>query len=218
MIKLSSIPFRNFYSALAALKREDKTFGTEDLKRLHYCDLILAASGNAGPARCSIELVTEEKRDRRNIFTSLTPVELDECVEYLDKEGMVEDVHKDRIRFLSSAPEWNSLSSVSKLYFKLNCVENHPNQPTGRFSDVVDLLASCLEESALPQQPAFNIKMEFQHFLLSTNLSDDFIKDVCTRHSNFIYGFIPGDECEVVDKLELKDYICSAGCFFPIGE
>lgn len=201
---------RDFYTVLAELKAKGERFGPKTLASLPYEQLVLAATGNAGVCRCSLEDVINEKQERRALLISLPQDKLDQMEL---EEGLREDLLSDRVQFDRSIPSWSDLSVISRLYFKLTCLETHPHDSFQRISEVVAL---CKEaDTSLPQQLAFSLKIEFQSSLLSKP-SCDWIRDTSTRACNLLYGFIPGSEVEIVDKLELRDYVCTAGCFYPL--
>lgn len=201
---------RDFYELLAELKAKGTRFTPKHLKLLPYEQLLFPATGVAGVCRCSIEDVVNEKQERRALLIDLPQEQIDR----MDLPILLqEDLSNDKIKLSRTIPSWSDLSVISKLYFKLTCLETHPNDPTQRISEIVAL---CKEsESHLPQQLAFSLKLEFQSSLLSKP-SYDWIRDTSTKVSNILYGFIPGNEIEIVDKLELRDYVCTAGCFYPL--
>ena len=204
-----------FYTLLRQLKLEQKTFEEKSLKKLKYSDLNLAAIGNAGPARCSIEEVSQEKSRRRLRYVTAKTIQRG----ILNESGMLDDVLADRIK-VSEIPTWDSLSTLAKLWFKLSCLEMHTDHPSTRIKDILLLFQECLkqEQPQLPFQTAKNFQTEFQSIQLRlATLPDVVIRDCCTQCSNVIYGFITGDEIEICDNMALKDYSCSGGCFYPIG-
>ena len=199
----------DFYKLLAELKSSGQKFSPKTLKLLSYDQLILAAMGNAGSCRCSIDDVTNEKQERRAHLVPLSEEELQEMGLGLH---LLADVLEDKQSINHKAPAWSELSTTSKLYFKLTCLETHPYDAVQRTSEVISLFKDA--GSALPQQLAFSLRMEFQSSILSKP-SDEWIRDTSTKACNILYGFIPGPEIEIVDKLELRDYSCTAGCFYP---
>ena len=201
----------DFYRILADLKRTDKTFGPESLKVLSYDQLILASSGNAGVCRCPLEDVVHEKHSRRAPYLGLTATALNELD--LDVQ-MHSDILDARMAVTRSVPAWSDLSDVAKLYFKLVCLEAHPSDPLKRVNEVVNLFREVGEASLVPSQLAFSLRLEFQSALLSKP-SDDWLRDTALKASNLFYGFVTGPEIDLVDRLELRDYVCTAGCFYP---
>lgn len=207
-------PTRDFYDLLAELKAKGQKFDAATLAQLPYDQLILAASGNAGVCRCQVEDVIHEKQTRRALLLALPKSKL-ETIKLDDL--LAGDLREDRIMLERTVPGWDDLSVVARLYFKLSCLENHPHDAFARLSDVVELLRDA--DGALPQQMAFSLRLEFQSLLLSKRIpGDDLIRDVCTKTSNMLYSFVTGPEIGIVDKLELRDYICTAGCFYPLSE
>ena len=203
---------KDFYDALVELKARGEQFGPETLKEIPYDQLILAASGNAGVCRCPLGDVINEKQERRALLLALPKKKL----EHLKLDDlMAADVQEDLIMINRTTPSWVDLSVVAKLYFKLSCLENHSHDAFSRLSEVVNLFREA--EGALPHQMAFSLRLEFQSALLSKP-SDDWVRDACTKASNMLYSFIPGPEVDLIDKLELRDYVCTAGCFYPLSE
>lgn len=205
---------KDFYDLLAELKASGGRFTSDTLALLPYDQLILAASGNAGSCRCSVEDVIHEKQSRRALLLAMPRAKF-ETVKLDDL--LASDLQEDRIMIDRTTPSWDSLSTVAKLYFKLACVENHPHHAFARLTDIVNLLRES--EGLLPQQMAFSLRLEFQSLLLSKQIpGDDLTRDTCTKASNMLYAFVTGPEIEIIDKLELRDYVCAAGCFYPLGE
>ena len=203
-------PTREFYELLAELKTKGEHFSPVSLRELPYDQLALASMGNAGNCRCSVEDVINEKQERRAVLLGLPKSKLESIK--LDDQ-IASDLQDDRITLNRKIPSWRDLSRVAKLYFKLTCLETHPHDPFLRLSEVVNL---CREASELPQQLAFSLKIEFQSAVLSKP-SPDWVRDTATKATNILYGFITGPEIETVDKLELRDYVCTAGCFYPFS-
>ena len=207
--------YQPFYTLLNQLKEEKKKFDSKTLKRLKYDELNLAAMGNAGECRCSIDEVIQEKSKRRTKYVASKFLNRD----VLEDLGMLDDILADRIK-ISNTPTWDSLSVVAKLWFKLSCLEMHTDYPGPRIEEVILLFQECLkqEKPPMPWQIAKNFQTEFQSIYLRLNkLPDEVIRDCCTQCANVLYGFITGDEIEICDAMSLKDYSCSSGCFFPIG-
>lgn len=205
-------PTREFYELLDELKSKGSKFSPSTLRLLSYDQLVLAAMGNAGPARCSVEDVVNEKQERRTVLLGMPKKKLERLK--LDDQ-MAGDLQDDLVMIERSVPSWKNLSVVAKLYFKLTCLENHPHDAFFRLSEVVNLCKEAHE--VLPQQLAFSLKIEFQSAVLSKP-SDEWIRDASTKASNILYGFVNGSEVDIVDKLELRDYVCTAGCFYPLSK
>ena len=204
-----------FYLLLEQLKKEDKRIEAKHLKKLKYTELDLAAMGNAGKCRCSMDEVIQEKTKRRAKYQTVKMLNR----EALNELGMLDDVLLDRIK-VSDIPTWDSLSIISKLWFKLSCLEMHTDHPGPRIEEVILLFQECLkqEHPQLPFLIAKNFQTEFQSiYLRLSRLPDEVLRDCCTQCANVIYGFITGDEIEICDNMALKDYSCSSGCFYPIG-
>jgi hypothetical protein len=203
---------KDFYDVLAELKRKGEEFTPLTLQELQYDQLILAASGNAGACRCSLSEVINEKRERRALLLAL-PKEKFETFKLDDV--LAGDLQEDRLVIDNKLPSWNDLSPIGKLYFKLACLENHPHDAMSRLTEVVGLLHEV--EGSIPQQIAFSLRLEFQSALLSKP-SEDWVGDACTKASNMLYGYVTGPEVDIIDRLELLDYVCTAGCFYPLSE
>jgi hypothetical protein len=204
--------YRDFYDVLTDLKAKGRPFDPASLRLLAYDQLILAAMGNAGACRCPIEDVINEKQERRALLLGLPQDKL-ETMKLEDQ--LYGDLLEDRIQITRSVPAWGDLSAVSRLYFKLTCLELHPHDAFRRINEAINLFKEA-GESGIPSQLAFSLRLEFQSALLSKP-SDDWVRDAATKASNLLYGFVTGPEVDIVDKLELRDYICTAGCFYPFG-
>jgi hypothetical protein len=203
---------QDFYDVLEELKRKGEKFSPQTLQDIPYDQLILAASGNAGVCRCPLSDVIREKQERRALLLGLPKAEFEKIK--LD-DLLAGDLMEDRAYQTHPAPSWNDLGIVAKLYFKLSCLENHPHDAFNRLSEVVNFLREA--EGVIPQQIAFSLRREFQSGLLSKP-SDDWVRDASTKASNILYGYVTGPEVDIIDKLELMDYVCTAGCFYPLSE
>ena len=204
-------PTRGFYELLAELKSKGARFSAKTLRELPYDQLLLAAMGNAGVCRCSVEDVTQEKQERRALFLGMPQ---EKFAQMKLEDQLASDIQDDRIACTRAIPSWRDLSVAAKLYFKLTCLEAHPHDAFLRMSEVVAL---CREASpSLPQQLAFSLKLEFQSAVLSKP-STEWVKEASTKASNLLHGFITGPEIDTVDRLELRDYVCTAGCFYPFS-
>lgn len=201
----------DFYELLAELKVKGEPFSAQTLRELPYDQLILAAMGNAGVCRCSVEDVIQEKQERRVPFLGMTQEKLEQLKL---NDQLISDIQDDQILCSRVIPSWRDLSVVGKLYFKLTCLESHPYDAFLRMSEVVAL---CQETSTtLPQQLASSLKLEFQSAILSKP-SAEWVKNASSKASNLLYGFITGPEIEIANRLELRDYVCTAGCFYPFS-
>ena len=203
---------KDFYDVLAELKQKGEKFTPLTLQELQYDQLILAASGNAGACRCSLSDIINEKRERRALLLAL-PKEKFEMFKLDDV--LAGDLQEDRLVIDNKLPSWNDLSPIGKLYFKLACLENHPHDAMSRLTEVVGLLHEV--EGSIPQQIAFSLRLEFQSALLSKP-SEDWVGDACTKASNMLYGYVTDPEVDIINRLELLDYVCTAGCFYPLNE
>lgn len=209
-MRLISNSYEDFYDVLAELKKTQSIFKPANLQRLPYDQLILAAMGNAGSCRCSVEDVIAEKQERRAIVLShpnRDTFKLD--------DNLMSNLQNDLLQINTKIASWKNLSIPSKIYFKLICLENHSHDAFKRLSEVVELFKEAEETCALPQQIASSLRLEFQSALLSKS-SEIWVRDAATKVSNILYGFITNPEIETIDSLELKDYQCSAGCFYPL--
>lgn len=208
----------DFYTILAELKSKDAKFDGKALKKLSYSQLDLAAIGNAGPCRCSPSLVIKEKATRRKPY-SVVEIELTEDErEYLEQTGMFGDVMDDRVHALPHL-KWEELSTLGKLWFKLNCLTIHLDAPTQRLTEVIELLKDCGQENILPEQIILSLRTEFHSVLLRQGkLTDDVIRSICEQCANVVYGFLEPEEAMICDQKLLADYSCSCYCFRAINE
>lgn len=210
---MTTSQFVDFYELLSIVKEEQRSFTKKDLERLSYDQLLLPAIGNSGNTRCDIEIVLEERRNRRLPYVRCSEEQFDALEKELDEQGCLDDCFKDRLHS-SDLPQWDDLTSVTKLFFKLRCLENHVDYPIERIVETLDLIQDCIDEELLPFQLAMAMKADLQSlFLLISKLEDHTIRDVCKKQANHLESFIPPGEIEISQNMTLLDYSCSSRCF-----
>ena len=207
-------PYEDFYSLLAKLKEKNQKFDSRTLKKLTYNQLDLAAIGNAGTSKCSPTLVSKEKSLRRQEYLLKDSIDSDR--DYLESIGMLEEVMEERNKI---GPMWEDLSTILKLWFKLNCLETHLDSPNIRITEVLKLLKECESEGSLPHQLVATYVTEFQSILLlSHKLNEDTIRNVCNQCSYAIKEFLNLEDSNISNNKIISNYSCSSYCFRSINE
>jgi len=179
-------PYTDFYSVLEELKANGKKFDGKALKRLDISQLDLACIGNAGVCRCSVSLVQKEKTSRLTFTQS--------------------DI-------LNQPPNWNKLSVLSKIWFKLTCLITHTDNPSKRITEVISLFQQANTQHLLSPEVALSLKAEFQAILQRPKVADATLRSACDLAASVVFKFVPPEEVAICDQKLLSDYSCSSFCF-----
>ncbi len=190
-------------------------FDADVLRQVPYEQLALCATGEAGVARCSLDLVRQEKRDRRRRFVD-APFELHEGTKrYVQAEGMFNDIHFERQ--YNKAPAWDTLSLLQQTWLLLACLHNHIDHPGPRLHRVKGLLVRAGETGILTSSQASGLTHRIVH--LSVDYpgemgSEDF-RQVIGSCAEEMLKLVPAVEREVCTSELVSGYSCTSDCFQP---
>lgn len=206
---------RNFQELSTELSAQGKVFDTSTLAAIPYEQLTRCCIGDAGAAACDISLVRAEKARRRERYLDMSTEDLSLCSNFLRIEQMNEDI-KYAVA-CNGAPSWETLTTRQKVWFKLNCVFNHIENPQDRLFQICLLLRLCLVEhnSGLPSDVCHHYIARLKN--LSDNfpaiMSEKLFRDQIWDIAENILEFLPNAEHSICDKEELKDFSCTSDCF-----
>jgi hypothetical protein len=206
-------PQKDFYQVRNQLVLEGHRFDSNSLPIIPYNQLFLAATGVSGPAMCNLELVQEEKRQRRNRFMTMSEIELLEMKNYLRIERMWDDIIFERI--YSSFPNWDSITNRQKIWLRLNCIVNHVDNPNPRLTEVTELLENCIVDGTLPFEvgEVFISKLKSLTRLYPKFIDDSTFRDRITVMTAYFFQYLPQDEAKQVEEEEVKNYRCTSDCY-----
>ena len=197
--------FREFFELKGELEANGDTFSPSTLALLAYRDLMLAATGDAGPAACPLELVEQEQLRRLSSSES-------------DDPGMAEDSEAwARQQKLQALPQWGSLPPLVQVYFRVRCLRSHADNPGPRLHALRDLLQKCPRGPGLT--PVLGIIEGGASHLLQ-GLQEGVVLDL--RHMRRAFQGVgmllehvtPWDRA-ICLTLNVSGYTCTAGCFTP---
>lgn len=191
-------------------------FDAEALSHLPYDKLAQCATGIAGTARCSLTLVREEKRSRRERFYTMNEEEFREARTLLQVEQMGADCLRDRAR--GSAPKWEELRPRQRAWFKLNCIVNHLDGVTTRLQEAIALLQLVQDTHDLPSDfTAYQRrKLEVLLQIYPMSLSDHQFRTRVAEIAFEIKKIIPDVEQKVCEAEMLFGYSCTSDCYRPL--
>jgi len=209
-------PLRNFEELRDELIATGRKFDAEALSHLPYEKLALCATGIAGFAMCSLALVREEKRSRRERFQGMTEAELRGVRTLLLVEQMSDDVTRERTRF--RAPRWEDLRPRQRVWFKLNCVMNHLDGVTDRVREAIALLQSVRDTHDLPDDFTLHQqrKLEVMLQIYPMSLPDAMFRFKIAEVAVEIKKFLPAEEQKQCEAEVLESYSCTSDCYKPL--
>jgi len=162
---------------------------------------------------CSLNLVQEEKRQRRERFTIMDEIALNDMKNYLLIERMWDDVVFERAyRALS---HWDNLTNRQKIWLRLNCVNNHVDNPSSRITEIVRLLARSFKNEELPLEisASFTSKLRSLLHLYPKYVDDGTFRDRIAVMAAHFFQFLPVDEAKQVEDEEIQGYSCTSDCY-----
>ena len=207
---------RNFEELRDELIAAGRKFDAEALSHLPYEKLALCATGIAGAAMCSLALVREEKRSRRERFSTMDETGLRESYTLLQVEQMGDDVARERAR--NRAPKWETLRPRQQAWFKLNCIMNHLDGVVDRMHEAVALLQLVRSTHDLPDDFTLYQQRKLEALLqvYPMNLPDSTFRMKIAEIALEIKKSIPDDEQKVCMSEVLFNYSCTSDCYRPL--
>ncbi len=208
---------RNFEELRGELIAAGQKFDAEALSHLPYEKLALCATGIAGPAMCSLAVVREEKRLRRERFRAMSESELRDVRTLLRVEQMDEDVVKMRVR--DRAPAWESLRLRQQVWFKLNCIVNHIDGVEVRMREAIALLRLVQESHDLPDDFTVHQRTKVEILLQAYpgNIPDAMFRSRVAQIAFDIKKMLPDEEQRVCEAEVLQSYSCTSDCYRPLA-
>jgi hypothetical protein len=204
------IPFPEFRQQLLA---EERPFTERELAKLPYTHLPFAAIANAGKARCSLDLVINEKVRRRDRFVTMSPEALDDAKRYLQIEGMFDDV-TDALES-REAPRWERCTERTKLWLKLNCIHDHTDNPMPRLKEVTELIRTTYEADQLKKVVADRFTKEIGHLrtFYPDAISDEELRDKTGSLAEELLSMLGDLEWGICEHGRIRDYSCTSDCY-----
>jgi hypothetical protein len=205
-------PHRDFKEIRNELITSGLKFTPRHLEQVRYEQLHLCAIANAGSAACDLEDVRREKESRRFRFLHASPDQIDQVTTFLKIEQMFDDVLMRRNAV--SAPHWELLSDMQKLWFLLTCLHTHLNRPEDRLRKVSNLLFLVSAEGLMPMKQA-----AYMADLVQTIRNADIDPDDARMHlcglAEEVLHMLSEDERDVCSRDLLLGYRCTSDCFQP---
>lgn len=205
-------PLRKFEELRDELTAAGKKFDEETLTHVPYEQLVLCATGHAGAAMCPIALVQAEKECRRTRFITMTDPEFQQVQNLLRIEQMHEDTKKARRRH--GSPSWEDLTPRQRVWFKLNCINNHIDNVTPRMEEAIQLL--CLSgQTDLPSDVATHYvkQLDILRQIYPGKLAERTFRGKIATIAHNILAFLPAEEAKVCEEEVLYNYSCTSDCY-----
>lgn len=207
----------DFYRVREQLLRDNTQFDAAILRVIPYSQLSLCSIGNAGAARCSLDLVREEKQARRRRFEEMSPDRLHQVKRYIQSEGMFTDIH--RTTTLRSCPTWDDLTLMQKLWHTLTCIHHHSDNPRERLLRAERLFFRAGNEDRLPLTAAHQF-VDRMGQLLNQPPAPGRGKNfsfIVAGYAEEIMQRMPTAERTICARELVRDYRCTSDCFQPAG-
>lgn len=209
---------KDFTEVKQEVLKKGAKFDATTLKLVSYSQLHLCCIGNAGAAACTLQLVQQEKANRRERFLCMEPEELKEAEHFLKIEQMYDDVvfaiaNRAMVR-------WENLSDCQKLWIKLTCLYNHMDNPIPRLQETLALFAACANNpsSGLPSDVCsiYASKLRGLASVYPERFSDEAFREKIGGMAETLLEFMPVTSRQVIEKEQLQGYSCTSDCFRAI--
>lgn len=208
-------PQRDFAELRRELIENNKKFDETTLRAIPYSQLNLCCIGNAGPAACSLQLVQQEKINRRERFLYMEPEEFKEAETFLKIEQMYDDVLHTIAT--CTAPQWEDLNACQKLWAKLTCLYNHVDNPSHRLDEILALFAQCAADpsSGLPVDVCrvYAAKLKGMASVYPGKVTNEVFREKVGEIAETLLEFMPPEERQMLEKEQLRDFTCTSDCF-----
>ena len=208
-------PRGDYYAVRDSLIQQGRQFDASTLHQVPYDCLYLCCIGNSGPAACSLELVQQEKRSRRERFMHLEADEFEEATLYLKLERMYDDV----VYALAcrDTVHWADLTPRQQLWAKFTCLLNHVDNPTPRLEEALCLLRSIAgeaEDGLLAEHRDFLVsKLGGMMTVFPGKLDDRVFRDKLEEMADGLYESLSSEEQKELEKEQIQDFTCTSDCF-----
>lgn len=206
---------QDFSDVRRRLIEQRKQFDRTTLQLIPYYQLHLCCIGNAGPAMCSLQLVQQEKTNRRERFLNMELEEFKEAETFLKIEQMYDDVMLALVS--RTTAQWDSLNDYQKLWTKLTCLYNHADNPGQRMQETLALFAQCANNpaSGLPSDVCtiYASKLRGLASVYPGKVSDDIFRNKVGEMAETLLEFMPNEGRQVLEKEQFQGFSCTSDCF-----
>jgi hypothetical protein len=209
----NSAPLVDFKSVRDQLIQNEQRFSPSSLSQVPYEQLHLCATGEAKAARCSRDLVVEERRLRRARFLNMETDELEASQTFLQINQMDEDVQTAQAT--RNAPKWEDLNARQQVWAKLNCIQTHIDDPSLRLKEAIILLRECATQQVLPPEVAMSFMPRLRGLLTvyPGKIEDDLFRAKISEIADALFEFLDEREALVLQKEEIQNYSCTSDCY-----
>ena len=209
-IEPQMVPPREFVDLCRELVEQGKKFDKQTLAHIPYAQLLLCCIGNAGKAACSIQLVQQEKKNRRERFLNMELEEFKAVENYLKIEQMYDDVlyaisHRNAVK-------WETLSECQKIWAKLTCLYTHVDNPTYRIEELIEMFKKC---ETIPSDVCKNYAFKLQSLGAVAKLkppSESFRRKIIEMAETLL-GFMSIAERTAMESEQIQEFSCTSDCF-----
>jgi hypothetical protein len=183
------------------------------LASVHYAHLPLCAIANAGIARCPLDRVNQELRQRRSRFMQMGSEPLDRCVRFLKSEGMYVDILEAAHH--RTAPYWSDLDLPTKLWFKLNCLYSHLDMPHFRLDEAFRITRHVIVERCWEGRTALGcLRTLYKASVTPDNVTPlDELRLTVGSLTEEVYALLDDEQKALCQGDALQDYECTCSCF-----
>jgi len=207
-------PRGDYYTIRDSLIQQGGQFDASTLRLVPYSQLPLCCIGNSGTAACSLELVQQEKKNRRERFMHLEANEFEAATLYLKLEQMYDDVvHALACR---DTVHWKDLNLRQQIWARFTCLENHVDNPTPRLDSLIRLLRFSLgKDDGLPEKYCNHLisKVGGMMTVFPGKLSDRAFRIKLEELADGLYEVLSEEERKMLENEQIQDYTCTSDCF-----
>jgi hypothetical protein len=206
-------PLADFKYLRDQLIQQGKKFSSATLSQVPYEQLHLCATGEAGVARCDRDLVVEERHARRERFLNMETDEFQASEVFLKINQMDEDVKVAQAT--RAAPKWADLNAKQQVWAKLNCINNHIDDPSLRLKEAIILLRECAIQRYLPPEVAMSYMPRLRGLLtvFPSSITPVLFRAKLSEITDAIFEFMDEGEVAVLQKEDIQDYSCTSDCY-----
>jgi hypothetical protein len=207
------VPLEDFQTLRDKLVARHEKFTPATLLRVPYEQLYLCCTGEAHDARCGCSLVVQERKSRRSRFLNMETDELESSQTYLKINQMDEDVRYEQTA--QAAPRWADLNPRQQVWAKLNCVNNHLDDPSARLKESIILLRECATQRVLPPDVAMSYMPRLRALLTiyPGKMTDQLFRTKINEIADGLFAFFDNEESALLQREEIRDYSCTSDCY-----
>jgi hypothetical protein len=203
----------DFQTIRDQLISKNEKFSPSSLPRVPYEQLHLCCIGEAKSARCDREVVVKERKARRARFLNMETDEQEASKTYLKINQMDEDVRYEQET--QAAPRWGDLNLRQKVWAKLNCINNHIDDPHARIGEAIVLLRECSARRILPPDVAMSYMPRLRALITvyPGRITDQVFRTKINEIADAVFAFFDNDESALLQREEIRDYSCTSDCY-----